>query len=164
MATQKIRPCLWVEKDAMAVANYYCSIFKDGQVLDYNDYKGFQNPGGGSLDMAVIRVLGMELQILAAGPLFQFNEALSLAICCTDQAEVDYYWEALTQDGGQAGPCGWLKDKYGLSWQVVPERCYELEKHPDDAIRLYALNAVMQMGKIIIADLEQQFGNPAASS
>ncbi len=155
MATQKIKPCLWVEKDAMAAAHYYLSIFKDGKLIEYNDYKGFSSPSG-DFDMATIPILGIDFQILAAGPLFKFNEAVSFAVVCKDQAEVDYYWEALTANGGEESVCSWLKDKYGLSWQIVPDALYELEKHPDDKKRLYALNAMMKMKKIIIADLEEK--------
>ena len=148
-------PCLWVEKDAKKVANYYLSIFKDAKLKWYKAYKNTGGPGG-DFDMAMMNLLGMDFQILAAGPLFKFNEAVSFVISCKDQAEVDYYWKALTKNGGSEGPCGWCKDKYGLSWQVVPEQYFKLKNHKDKAKQEYAFNAIMKMKKIIIADLEEK--------
>jgi len=153
MAKQKITPCLWVEKDAKKVANYYLSIFKNGRLKSYTAYKNTPN---GDFDVAIMEVLGMEFQILAAGPLFKFNEAVSLVVHCKGQSEVDYYWKALTAKGGSEGPCGWLKDKYGLSWQIVPEQYYKLSTHKSKDKREYALNAIMKMKKIIVADLEKK--------
>ena len=158
MSIQKITPCLWVEKDAKKAAKYYLSIFKKGKLKSYSAYKDLPGPSG-DFDMATIRILDMDFQILAAGPLFKFNEAVSFVITCKDQAEVDYYWKALTAKGGSEGPCGWLKDKYGLSWQVVPQQYFKLEKSKSKAKRLYALNAVLKMKKIIIADLEENTSN-----
>lgn len=154
MATQKIMPCLWVEKDAKKAARYYLSIFKNGKLKSHQGYKDLPVPGQ-NFDTATIQILGMDFQILAAGPMFKFNEAVSFVITCKDQAEVDYYWKALSTKGGSEGPCGWLKDKYGLSWQVVPERYFKLEAHKNKAKRAYALHAVLKMKRIIIADLEQ---------
>lgn len=154
MNIQKVTPCLWVEKDAKKVAKYYLSIFKKGKLKWYRAYKDVPGPSG-DFDMASIRILDMDLQILAAGPLFKFNEAVSFVITCKDQPEVDYYWKALTARGGSEGPCGWLKDKYGLSWQIVPQHYFKLEASKNKAKRQYALNAVLKMKKIIIADLEQ---------
>jgi predicted 3-demethylubiquinone-9 3-methyltransferase (glyoxalase superfamily) len=153
MEKQKIMPCLWVEKDAKKVARYYLSIFKNGKLKSHATFKDLPGPSSDT-DTATIHILGMDFQILAAGPLFKFNEAVSFVITCKDQAEIDYYWKALTIKGGSEGPCGWLKDKYGLSWQVVPEQYFKLESHKNKAKRLYALNAVLKMNKIIIADLE----------
>lgn len=155
MKIQKITPCLWVEKDARKVAQYYLSVFKKGKLKAYQAYKDL--PGHSvDFDMAVINIVGMDFQILAAGPLFKFNEAISLVVRCKNQAEVNYYWKALTAKGGSEGPCGWLKDKYGLSWQIVPDLYFKLEAHKNKAKRLYALNAVLKMKKIIVADLEEK--------
>jgi predicted 3-demethylubiquinone-9 3-methyltransferase (glyoxalase superfamily) len=154
MATQKITPCLWVEKDAKKVARYYLSIFKNGKLKTYGAYKDLPAPGR-SFDTATIQILGMDFQILAAGPLFKFNEAVSFVIRCKDQTEIDYYWKSLTAKGGSEGPCGWLKDKYGLSWQVVPEKYFRLAAHKNKAKREYALHTMLKMKKIIIADLEK---------
>lgn len=147
-------PCLWVEKDAKKAARYYLSIFKNGKLKSHQTYKDLPAPGQ-NFDTATIHILGMDFQILAAGPMFKFNEAVSFVITCKDQAEVDYYWKALTAKGGSEGPCGWLKDKYGLSWQVVPERYFKLEAHKNKAKREYAFHAVFKMKRIIIADLER---------
>jgi predicted 3-demethylubiquinone-9 3-methyltransferase (glyoxalase superfamily) len=154
MALQKITPCLWVEKDAKKAARYYLSIFKNGKLKAYQDHKNVPAPGR-NFDMATIHILGMDFQILAAGPLFKFNEAVSFVIRCKDQKEVDYYWKGLTARGGSEGPCGWLKDKYGLSWQVLPEQYFKLSTHKNKAKRKYALHAMLKMKKIIIADLQQ---------
>ncbi|ANH83181.1 hypothetical protein A8C56_21315 [Niabella ginsenosidivorans] len=149
---KKITPCLWVEKDAKKVAQYYLSIFKNGKLKSYQAYK---NASNGGFDFATMELLGFEFQILAAGPHFKFNEAVSFSIACKDQAEVDYYWKALTAKGGSEGPCGWVKGKYGLSWQVNPVQLTRLITHKDKAKRTFALNAMMKMKKIIIADLEE---------
>ncbi|MCE7864301.1 MAG: VOC family protein [Bacteroidetes bacterium CHB5] len=154
MATQKITPCLWVEKDAKKVAKYYLSIFKNGKLKSHQTFKNLHGPSS-DFDTATIHILGMDFQILAAGPLFKFNEAVSFVIRCKDQREIDYYWKALTAKGGSEGPCGWLKDKYGLSWQVVPELYFKLEADKNKARRDYALKEVLKMKKIIIADLEK---------
>lgn len=149
---QKITPCLWVEKDAKKAARYYLSIFKNGKLKSYNSFKDLPPPSSDS-DTAVINILGFDFQILAAGPMFKFNEAVSFVIVCKDQKEIDYYWKALSAKGGSEGPCGWLKDKYGLSWQIVPEIYFKLEASKNKKKRLHALMAVLKMNKIIIADL-----------
>ena len=129
--TQKITPSLWVEtKDAKAVVDYYLSIFKDGKLKEHRKYKNPPEAGGGDFETAIMEINGIEFNILAAGPFFKFNESVSFIINCKDQAEVDYYWSALTANGGKESSCGWCKDKYGLSWQVVPI----LRSHP---LRLY---------------------------
>jgi len=155
MATQKLMPCLWVEKDAKKVANYYLSIFKTGKLKSYKAYKNVNGPNT-FFDMAVLNLQGMDFQILAAGPMFKFTEAVSFVITCKNQKEVDYYWKALSNKGGSEGPCGWCKDKYGLSWQVVPAQYFKLENHKNKAKQEYAFKAVMKMKKIIIADLEEK--------
>jgi predicted 3-demethylubiquinone-9 3-methyltransferase (glyoxalase superfamily) len=131
MVTQKITPYLWVEKDAKAVADYYLSIFKDGKLKDFRRFDSSETGNDAGIETAVIEIAGMEFSILAAGPLFKFNEAVSFVINTKDQAETDYYWDALTKDGGEEGSCGWCKDKYGLSWQVVPVEYFDLI-HSDD--------------------------------
>lgn len=159
MATlnQKITPNLWVDKDAKAVAEYYLSIFKDGKL---KDYRKFVNPTNEfstdttSFETAVIEIAGMEFSILAAGPLFKFNEATSFVINCKDQAEVDYYWEALTANGGEEGSCGWCKDKYGLSWQVVPTEYFDLIQSEDSSVRNKAMISTFKQKKIILSELK----------
>lgn len=152
---QKITPCLWVEtKDAKAVADYYLSIFKDGNLKEHRKYKNPPEAGGGDFETAIIEIADMELSILAAGPFFKFNESVSFVINCKDQAEVDYYWAALTANGGQESSCGWCKDKYGLSWQVVPIEYFDLINNDDPNIREKAMKNTLKQKKLIISELK----------
>lgn len=158
MENQKITPCLWVEEDAKEVAAYYLSIFKDGKLKDYRLFENTPSADGsgndGSFSTAVMELAGVEFSILAAGPYFKFNEAFSLVINCKDQAEVDYYWEALTSNGGEEGNCGWCKDKYGLSWQVVPVEYFELIHSNDAAVREKAMMNTFKQTKLILSELK----------
>lgn len=158
MNNQKITPCLWVENDARAVAEYYLSIFKDGKLKDYRSFKNTPNADGSgsesSFETAVMELAGVEFSILAAGPMFKFNEAISLVINCKDQAEVDYYWEALTAGGGEEGPCGWCKDRYGLSWQVVPVEYFDLIHSSDPKVREKAMINTFKQKKLILSELK----------
>lgn len=155
MIKQKITPCLWVEtKDAKAVADYYLSIFKDGELKDHRKYKNPSEAGGGDFETAIIEIAGMELSILAAGPYVKFNESVSFVINCKDQAEVDFYWAALTANGGQEGSCGWCKDKYGLSWQVVPVEYFTLINSDDARVREKAMRNTLKQKKLILSALK----------
>lgn len=155
MIKQKITPCLWVEtKDAKAVADYYLSIFKDGSLKEHRKYKNPPEAGGGDFETAIIEIADMELSILAAGPFFKFNESVSFVINCKDQAEVDYYWSALTSNGGEESSCGWCKDKYGLSWQVVPVEYFDLINSDDPKVRDKAMKNTLQQKKIILSELK----------
>lgn len=155
MITQKITPCLWIEtKDAKAAADYYLSIFKDGILKEHRKYKNPPEGGGGEFETAVIEIANMELSILAAGPFFKFNESVSFVINCKDQAEVDYYWAALTANGGKESSCGWCKDKYGLSWQVVPVEYYTLINSDDPKIRDKAMKNTLKQKKLILSELK----------
>jgi len=152
---QKITPNIWVETtDAKAVADYYLSIFKDGKLKEYHKYTNPPEAGGGDFETAIIEIADMELSILAAGPFFKFNESVSLVINCKDQAEVDYYWNALTANGGQESSCGWCKDKYGLSWQVVPVEYFELINSNDPIVREKAMKNTLTQKKIILSELK----------
>jgi predicted 3-demethylubiquinone-9 3-methyltransferase (glyoxalase superfamily) len=155
MIKQKITPYLWVEtKDAKAVADYYLSIFKDGNLKEHRKYKNPSEAGGGDFETATIEIADMELSILAAGPFFKFNESVSFVINCKDQAEVDYYWNALTANGGQESSCGWCKDKYGLSWQVVPTEYFELINSSDPKVRDKAIKNTLNQKKLILSELK----------
>ncbi len=155
MINQKITPCIWVETtDAKSVADYYLSIFKDGKLIEHHQYTNPPEAGGGNFETAVIEINGIEFSILAAGPFFKFNESVSFVINCVDQAEVDYYWEALTSNGGEESNCGWCKDKYGLSWQVVPVEYFELINSQDPSIRSKAINNTLFQKKIILSELK----------
>lgn len=152
MENQKIAPCLWFEKDLPNVIDYYKGIFKDNlRVLYLGDLE--KGPGG-EYQFATIEIFGTRYDLLAAGPMFKFTEAISLTISCKDQEETDYYWDALTANGGQESQCGWCKDKYGLSWQVEPKLLRELSTTSDKAKRDYAMQQMFKMKKIIVSDLE----------
>jgi len=152
--TQKISPYLWVEKDAKGVADYYLSIFKDGKLKDFLRFDSTESGNAAGIETAVIEIAGMEFTILAAGPLFKFNEAVSFVINTKDQAETDYYWNALTKNGGEEGSCGWCKDKYGLSWQVVPTEYFDLIHSSDPAVREKAMKNTLKQKKLILSELK----------
>ncbi len=154
MTTQKITPYLWVEKDAKAVADYYLSIFSDGRLKDFRKFSGEESGNDVGIETAVIEIAGMEFSILAAGPLFKFNEAVSFVINTRDQAETDYYWDALTRDGGEEGYCGWCKDKYGLSWQVVPTEYFDLIHSENRAVREKAMKNTLTQRKLVLEELK----------
>jgi len=155
MLKQKITPSIWVEtKDAKAVADYYLSIFKDGKLKEHHKYKNPPEAGGGNFETATIEINGVEFNILAAGPFFKFNESVSFIINCKDQAEVDYYWNALTANGGQESSCGWCKDKYGLSWQVVPVEYFDLINSDDPKVREKAMKNTLKQKKLILSELK----------
>ena len=149
---QKIIPNLWFDNNLKEAADYYLSVFKDAKILNTTYYPeteadglaDFQQEFAGKILTIEFEVLGMRFIGINAGPLFKFNESVSFMIPCKDQNEIDYYWEALTADGGEESVCGWLKDKYGLSWQVCPENWEELNKKPG------AFKKMMGMKKLII--------------
>ena len=149
---QRITPMLWFDTQAEEAANFYCSIFPNSKVTAISRY-GESGPGAkGSVMVAAFELDGEKFTGLNGGPQFKFTEAISLVVNCENQEEVDYYWEKLTS-GGQEVVCGWLKDKYGLSWQVVPVRLFELLSDPTKADKVMA--AVMEMKKPDISKLEQ---------
>lgn len=155
MIAQKITPSIWVETtDAKAVADYYLSIFKDGKLKAHHKYTNPPEAGGGNFETAIIEIAGMELSILAAGPFQKFNESVSLVINTKDQAETDYYWNALTENGGQESSCGWCKDKYGLSWQVVPIEYFDLINSDDPKVREKAMKNTLTQKKLILSELK----------
>jgi predicted 3-demethylubiquinone-9 3-methyltransferase (glyoxalase superfamily) len=155
MIKQKITPSIWVQTtDAKAVADYYLSIFKDGKLKEHHKYTNPPEAGGGKFETAIIEIEGMELSILAAGPFQKFNESVSLVINTKDQAETDYYWNALTSNGGQESFCGWCKDKYGLSWQVVPVEYFALINNADPKVREKAMKNTLTQKKIILSELK----------
>lgn len=161
VAIQKISPCLWFDNQAEEAANFYVSIFKDSKIEVISRYgkEGFEHHGRaeGSVMTVVFRINGLQFTALNGGPLFKFNEAISLQVDCADQAEVDYLWDKLVEGGGEHSYCGWLKDRYGLSWQVVPSVMYEMMAHPDQSKVDRVTAAFMQMRKFDIAALEKAF-------
>jgi predicted 3-demethylubiquinone-9 3-methyltransferase (glyoxalase superfamily) len=148
----RITPFLWFDTEGEEAADFYCSIFPNSKITEVSHYPegGPREPG---LAMTVSFVLdGQDYVALNGGPEFKFTEAISLLINCADQAEVDYYWEKLT-DGGQEVACGWLKDRYGLSWQVVPAGFVEILSDPDPGRSQRAMQAMMGMTKLDLAAL-----------
>lgn len=148
---KKITPFLWFDTQAEEAMNLYVSIFKNSRVLSVTP-----GPDGRAFTVS-FELEGQEFMALNAGPEYKFTEAISLYVDCKSQDEVDYFWDKLTADGGAPGPCGWLKDKYGLSWQIVPSRLGELlgDKDPEKAGRV--MQAMLKMGKLEIAGLEQAY-------
>lgn len=154
---QKIVPNLWFDTEAEEAAEFYVSLFDDSKILEVVPY-GEAGPGEPGTVMVVnFQLLGQEYVAINGGPQFPFTEAVSFEVRCQDQEEVDRLWEALTADGGQEVQCGWLKDKYGLSWQIVPERWVELVTAPDKAKVGAAMKAMLGMKKLDIAELERAY-------
>jgi predicted 3-demethylubiquinone-9 3-methyltransferase (glyoxalase superfamily) len=151
-----ITPCLWFDGQAEEAADLYVSIFPDSRV-DKVTRTPSDYPAGkaGQVITVEFTLTGRPFLGLNGGPEFKFSEAVSFSISCEDQAEVDRYWEALTAGGGEPGPCGWCKDRFGLSWQVVPKALPRLLGDPDRARAGRAMQAMMKMGKIDVAELEK---------
>ena len=151
----RIIPNLWFDTEAEEAAAYYTSVFDDSRIVTVTHY-GESGPREAGMVLTVEFELGDQRFVaINGGPEFRFNEATSFVIECEDQAEVDRLWEALTVDGGEPGPCGWLKDRFGLSWQVVPRRLNELVDDPDPERARRAMEAMLKMGKIDVAELER---------
>ena len=152
---QRITPFLWFDNEGEEAANFYVSIFKNSRILSVNRY-GDAGPGPkGSVMIAEFELDGQKFTALNGGPRFKFDEAISFVVNCETQDEVDYFWEKLTAGGGQESMCGWLKDKYGLSWQIVPTRSIELLQDKDPAKSQRVMKAILQTKKIDITKLEQ---------
>jgi predicted 3-demethylubiquinone-9 3-methyltransferase (glyoxalase superfamily) len=157
MARPKVYPCLWFDGKAEEAATFYTSLLPDSRI-DNVWRSPADTPSGpeGMVLLVDFTLAGQQLQGLDGGPDFTFNEAMSLVIECEDQAEVDRLWDALT-DGGEPGPCGWLKDRYGLSWQIVPKRLNEMLEGPDRDGARRAMQAMLQMGKLELGPLEAAY-------
>jgi predicted 3-demethylubiquinone-9 3-methyltransferase (glyoxalase superfamily) len=153
----KITPFLWYDKDAEEAAKFYCSVFKNSKIHRTARYPEGSPAPTGSVMTVEFELDGQRFIGLNAGPHFKFNEAVSFVIECDTQAEVDNYWSKLTSDGGQESMCGWLKDKYGLSWQVTPKALGKLMTDPDKEKAKRVMQAMMQMKKINIAQLEEAY-------
>ena len=149
----KITPCLWFDTRGEEAAEFYTSIFPNSRIVDVARYGEAGPRDAGTVMVVKFELDGQELVALNGGPEFTFDEAISFQIDCADQEEVDRYSEALT-DGGEQGPCGWVKDRFGLSWQVVPARLIELLGDPDEAKAQRAMAAMLEMRKIDIAGVE----------
>lgn len=146
MATiQKITPYLWFDDQAQEAAEFYISVFPDSGILSRSPL------------ITEFKLAGQKFMALNGGPKFKFNEAISFFVLCQDQNEVDYYWNKLTRDGGEESICSWCKDKFGLSWQIVPKQLMEYLGSPQREKANKAMQAMLKMRKIIIADLEAAF-------
>jgi predicted 3-demethylubiquinone-9 3-methyltransferase (glyoxalase superfamily) len=154
---QKITPCLWFDTEAEEAATFYTSIFENSRILDVARF-GEAGPRPEGMVMTVnFELDGQEFVALNGGPEFTFDEAISFQVSCENQDEVDEFWSRLSE-GGEEGPCGWLKDRYGVSWQIVPRRLVELISDPDREKSQRAMRAMLGMKKIDIAAVEQAAG------
>ncbi len=154
---EKIVPNLWFDTEAEEAVNFYTSLFDDSKVLEVIPY-GEAGPGEPGTTMLVnFQLLGQEYSAINGGPQFPFTEAVSFEVRCDGQEEVDRLWDALTADGGQEVQCGWLKDKYGLSWQIVPKQWVELATRADPKKVEAAFKAMLGMKKLDIAELERAY-------
>lgn len=152
---QKVTPCLWYDGQAEEAARFYVSLLPDSRIESVQRSPA-ETPSGpeGMVLVVEFTLAGSRFTALNGGPQFQFTEAISLAISCQDQEEVNRLWDALCE-GGTPGPCGWLKDRWGLSWQIVPKRLHELLSDPDPGRSKRAMEAMLKMSKLDVAELER---------
>jgi len=158
---QKIAPCLWFDRQAEEAAQFYTGLFPDSGIDEVTRYgeEGFEvhgMPAGTALTVA-FRLAGRDFTALNGGPHFTFSEAISLVVRCETQAEVDHYWDGLLAGGGAEGRCGWLKDRYGLSWQVVPNALPRLLADPDPAKAGRVMQAMLQMTRLDLPTLQRAY-------
>ena len=153
-----IAPCLWFEGNAEEAVNYYISVFKNSSITAIDRW-GENGPGPDSPVIFIeFQINGQPFQAINGGPDFtHFTEAISFSIVCDDQEEADYYWDALTANGGEPSQCGWLKDRYGVSWQIVPREYFELSRHPDHVRAGQAVRRMLEMTRIDVAELRAAF-------
>ncbi|WP_139983880.1 VOC family protein [Nocardioides litoris] len=148
-----ISPCLWFDDDLEEAAHFYTSIFPRSSIGHLARYPASGPGEPGAVMAGEFTLDGTTFRAINGGPAFTFSEAISFSIACRDQAEVDYYWYSLA-DGGQESACGWLRDRFGVSWQVVPTRLTELVSDPDPARSAAATSAMLAMTRIVVAELE----------
>jgi predicted 3-demethylubiquinone-9 3-methyltransferase (glyoxalase superfamily) len=153
---QKITPWLWFDGNAEEAMNFYVSVFKDAEAVEVTRFPEDSPMPAGTMTVS-FKLFGLEFAGLNGGPDFTFNESISFQIDCEDQAEVDYYWTSLTADGGEESMCGWLKDKFGVSWQVTPRQLGELMSDPDPAKANAVTQAMLQMRKLEVAKLQAAY-------
>ena len=153
---ESITPCLWFDTQGEDAANFYVSLFPKSRVVSVNRYGEAGPREAGSAMTVDFELDGQPYVALNGGPDFTFNEAVSFQIGCADQEEVDYYWDKLGE-GGEHGPCGWLKDKYGLSWQVIPKQFLELVSDPDPAKSQAVMSAMLGMRKLVVSELQTAY-------
>ena len=161
IAEQKITPCLWFDTEAEDAAKFYCSIFENSKIEQVSRYvdagQEIHGKKAGSVMVVAFNLEGQKFVALNGGPQFKFDEAISFQISCRTQKEVDYFWSKLTAEGGKEGPCGWLKDKFGLSWQVVPTSLIDMMLDKDANKLARVTNAFLKMKKFDIEALKRAF-------
>jgi predicted 3-demethylubiquinone-9 3-methyltransferase (glyoxalase superfamily) len=161
IAKQKITPCLWFDTEAEDAANFYCSIFENSKIEQISRYvdagQEIHGKKAGSVMVVAFQLEGQKFVALNGGPQFKFDEAISFQISCATQKEVDYFWSRLTAGGGQEGPCGWLKDRFGLSWQVVPDQLLDMMRDKDAKKVARVTEAFLKMKKFDIEALKRAF-------
>ena len=162
MLLQKIAPCLWFDTQAEEAAQFYCSIFKNSRILHVSHYgeagREIHGKPAGSVLTVAFELDGQPFTALNGGPIFRFNEAISLQVYCDTQEELDHYWDCLSANGdASAQQCGWLKDKYGVSWQIVPAVLPELMTDADPRKTDRVMTALLNMKKLSIADLKRAY-------
>ncbi|MDT0396110.1 MULTISPECIES: VOC family protein [Streptomyces] len=157
MTTDGFTTCLWFDGQAEEAANFYVSVFDDSGVGDIVRNTGAAPGTEGSVLTVEFTANGQKFVALNGGPEFTFNEAISFQLDCADQAEIDHYWEKLVEGGGEHGPCGWLKDRFGVSWQVNAVRLTEMIGDPDRRKADRAMKSMMTMTKLDIAELEKAY-------
>ena len=156
--TQRIAPCLWFDNEAEEAANFYTSIFKNSKIGEITRYgeagRETHKRQPGSIMTVAFELDGQQFTALNGGPLFKFNEAVSFQVHCETQQEIDYFWSKLAK-GGEEGPCGWLKDKFGLSWQVIPKALPEMLRDENSETAQRVMRSMLQMRKIDLAALRR---------
>jgi predicted 3-demethylubiquinone-9 3-methyltransferase (glyoxalase superfamily) len=154
---QKITPFLWFNDQAEEAINFYVSIFKDSKIIDIRRYPEGSPAPAGSVMTASFQLEGQEFMALNGGPQYKFTEAISLFVNCETQEEVDDLWGKLTSDGGEESQCGWLKDRFGISWQIIPKALGDLMGDPDPEKSGRVMQAMLQMQKIDVAKLQAAY-------
>lgn len=157
MASAPFTTCLWFDDQAEEAARFYTSVFKDSSLGPVTRFTEAGPGEPGTVMIVQFELNGQRFIALNGGPVFTPNESVSVMVPCADQAEIDYYWDALTADGGQESECGWLKDKYGYSWQIVPGKLFEMLADSDQVRRARVSKAVYSMRKLDLAALERAY-------
>jgi predicted 3-demethylubiquinone-9 3-methyltransferase (glyoxalase superfamily) len=164
IGTQKIAPCLWFDTQAEEAAKFYTAIFDNSRITTISRYtkagRDIHGKAAGSVLTVEFELDGQRFTALNGGPRFKFDEAVSFQVMCKDQAEVDYFWQKLA-DGGEEGQCGWLKDRFGVSWQIVPQVLPQMLTDADETKRERAMSALMTMKKFDVAALQRAFAGQA---
>jgi len=165
IAAKKLTPCLWFDTQAEEAAKFYVSVFKNSKITSISRFpdagQDVHGKPAGSVMVVAFEIDGQPFTALNGGPQFKFDEAVSFQVACDNQEEIDYFWSKLSE-GGQEGPCGWLKDKFGLSWQVFPSALPKWLMDPDKARPARVMNAFMKMKKLDIAAIERAYAGEAA--